>query len=121
MQVRGSSPESLIRAVLIVLFLVITYVLRARKLQGNTRPGTGGSSNRGPQLGETLRDAMRQAAEQAKARRSGRPIEGELQRQNDEPFDPPPTIQPESSFIPSLLLLALAVCLCLIAYRYWAG
>lgn len=33
----------------------------------------------------------------------------------------PPTIEPESSMVPSLLLLALVVCLCAMAYRYWAG
>jgi|SRR5476651_1365989 hypothetical protein len=118
MQARVSNPESLIRAVLIVLFLVVTFVLRARKLQGSTKPGT---RAKGPQLGESLREAMRQAAEQARARKSGQTVEGELTRPSDEPFEQPPKIQPESSFIPSLLLLALAACLCLIAYRYWAG
>jgi hypothetical protein len=62
---------------------------------------------------------MLQSAEQARAQQSGQVEEG--LPKFSEPFQQPPAIKPESSFVPSLLLLALVVCLCMIAYRYWAG
>jgi hypothetical protein len=81
-------------------------------------------------LGDVFREAMRQRAEQTRARQSEQPVDvddvgSEVVQVGEEfrepPFQQPPKIEPESSFVPSLLLLALLACLCLMAYRYWAG
>jgi hypothetical protein len=94
---------------------------------------------------EMLREAMRQAEEQTRAQRGKFPSKSEPLPVSDtfqqpsfqqlsiqepsiqepsiqEPsIQEPPKIEPETSFLPSLLLLALVVSLCLLAYRYWAG
>jgi len=41
--------------------------------------------------------------------------------QPSEQLQQPPTVAPESSWFPSLLLLALLACLCLMVYRLWTG
>lgn len=113
-----------IRLALIVLFLIITQILRARKRSQAPKP-TGG---KGSPL-EALREAMREAAEQARAQQSGQSTNRESSEVSEQFRQPPkieniqqpPTIEPESSFIPSLLLLALLGCLVLMAYRHWAG
>ncbi len=122
---RGAALNpSLIRALLIVLFLVITQIMRAAKLSKTAKPGTRTGAGTGIQLGDALREAMRRRGERARGQ-SELPLQGEQSkaepRRLDEPFQQPPKIEPESSFVPSLLLLALLACLCLMAYRYWAG
>lgn len=121
---------ALIRVLIIALFLIMTQILRAVKTSKAPKPPARAGAGNAPQRGETLRDAMRQAAEQARARRSGQSTDGPSPTFSDSfqqqpfqqpSFDQPPAIEPESSFIPSLLLLALLGCLCLMAYRYWAG
>jgi hypothetical protein len=108
---------ALIRALLIVLFLVISQILRASKRSKTANPTARPAAATGSPLSDALREAMRQKAD--RARQSERPPDGEL-LQMSEPFQQPPKIEPQSSFVPSLLLLALLVCLCLMAYRYWA-
>ncbi len=111
---------TLIRVLLIVLFLVITQIMRAARTSKTGKPPARPGAATGSPLSDSLREAMQQRADQARARQSERPAEGEL-LQMSEQVQQPPKIQPESSFIPSLLLLALLACLCLMAYRYWAG
>jgi hypothetical protein len=115
----------LIRVMVIALFLIITQFLRAAKTSKTSKPASPMSAGKESQVGEVLRNAMRQAAEQARARRN-EPTAYGPSPQFGEPFQQPqfqqpPTIEPESSFIPSFLLLALLACLCLMAYRHWAG
>jgi hypothetical protein len=113
-----------IRAAIIVLFLVITTFLRARQLSKTPKPVS--RPGNAPSL-DAVREAMRQASETAQRRRNETLLREEHPVPDGEPlklneaFKQPPTIQPESSFLPSLLLLALLVCLCLMAYRYWVG
>ena len=128
----GFSP-AVIRVVLIVLFLIITQILRARKVSQAAKPAEKTSMDKGSPL-DALREAIRKAAEQARAQQSGE-VAGEEPLQERElfhqsPFQQPPRIesiqqaqpiQPESSLISSFLLVALLVCLFLMAYRYWAG
>lgn len=118
---------ALIRALLIVLFVVITQLVRAAKMSKTAPPkptAQAGAPKAAP-LGDAFREAMRQRAEQIRARQSGQPLQDEPDEaeplSSDAPFAQPPKIEPESSFVPSLLLLALLACLCLMAYRYWAG
>jgi hypothetical protein len=108
---------TLIRVVLIVLFLIISQFLRAKK-SSSSKPASGTGAGAGSQVGGVLRDAMRKAAEQVQERHSGETIAGVPEPVIDQ-FQQPPSTEPESSFIPSFLLLALLVCLCLMAYRYW--
>jgi hypothetical protein len=119
----GFNP-ALIRVVLIVLFLIITQVLRARK---TSRPVAKTSTDKVSPLA-AVREAMRQAAEQARAQQSGEVADGEppqvreqFQLPGVENIQQARPIEPESSWISSFLLLALLVCLFLMAYRYWAG
>jgi hypothetical protein len=109
---------ALIRVVLIVLFLVISQILRAAKKSSSSKPAPEAAPGKGSQIGEVLREAMRQAADPTRGRQSGQAVNAEPQV--SEQFQQPPTTEPESSFVPSLLLLALFACLCLMAYRYWA-
>jgi hypothetical protein len=121
------APNSeLIRVVVIILFFAISVIFRARKKPTPAKPGAGAPST-SPL--DVLRESMRQASDQARARRTQFPSTGFPSRefpsksaplQPDQPFQQPPTIQPESSFVPSLLLLALFACLCFMAYRYFA-
>jgi hypothetical protein len=111
---------ALIRVVLIVLFVLVMQVLRAAKLFKASKPVSRAGEAKVSPL-ESLRKAMLQAAEQTRARQGGPPVNQEP-AQLREPFQPlqqPPAIGPESSFVPSLLLLALLGCLFLMAYRYW--
>lgn len=116
---------ALIQALLIIVFLVITQIMRAAKRSKGAQTGAQTGVGTGSPLTDALREAMRQRAEQARARQGAPPVQegpGETELlQLDEEFQQPPTIQPESSIVPSLLLLALFACLCLMAYRYWAG
>jgi len=128
----GAGPNpAMIRLVLIVVFLVLPYVLRAVTKSKGSKPASGTGAGKGAPL-ETLRETMRQAAEQARARRgqlAGRTERTEQMaaaeplefRQQNQQIQQAPTIEPESSWIPSMLLLALLACLCLMAYRYWGG
>jgi hypothetical protein len=123
---RAAFNPALIRPLLIVLFLVITQILRARKMSKmpqSAKPAPR-SEGTGMRLGDALREAMRQRAEQARPQ-SEQPLNAERAEaeplQLDEPFQQPPKIEPESPIVPSLLLMALLACLCLMAYRYWAG
>jgi hypothetical protein len=123
----------LIRVVLILLFLIITQVLHAMKVSKAAKPTVGADTGKRSPL-ETLGEAMREAAEQARAQQSEKLADGEpLQKKelfHQPSFQQSPRIesiqqaqpiQPESSWISSFLLLALLVCLFLMACRYWAG
>jgi hypothetical protein len=114
----GLNP-AMIRVVVIVLFLIITQVLRARKKSQPSKPTLGEGTGRASSL-EMLREAMRQVSDQARTRQGESPVDGEPLQLSQE-LQQPPTIEPESSLIPSFLLVALLACLCLMAYRYWAG
>ncbi|PSH04798.1 MAG: hypothetical protein CXZ00_05365 [Acidobacteria bacterium] len=117
MEPRAPNPE-IIRLLVILLFAL--FVLIRAKLARSSTTASGRTPGKAPQLGDALREAMRKAAEQAEAQQYGQRFEERLPRLREQ-FEPPPAIKPESSFISSLLLLALLVCLCLLAYRYWAG
>jgi len=132
---------ALIRVLIIVGFLVLSQFLRMRTPAKTTKPAPPTPSGKQSPL-ELMREAMQQAKQQTQARQSGQPLDqfrrkpgptvDEFPMQIDQPqvtqdfrlgeqLEQPPTIQPESSFIPSVLLLALLACLFLMAYRYWAG
>jgi hypothetical protein len=115
-----ASNSALIRIVLIILILVVPQIVRAVLQAKKAKSAAGTGVNRGTPLGDALREALRKSAEQSRMRRGEAPLEAEPLRLNEQ-FDQPPKIEPESSFFPSILLLALLVCLCLMAYRYWAG
>jgi hypothetical protein len=135
MRVTGINSD-LIRPIVVMLFFVIALFLRASEMKKRAKAakaargtddarGADDTGTRKETSLAMLREAMRQAAEQARMRRgevSGQaePRQGEA-LQMGESFQAPPTIEPESSIVPSLLLLALVGCLCLMAYRYWAG
>jgi hypothetical protein len=111
---------ALVRFLLIVLVLVAPLLMRLAKQRKTATPPVRPKAS---PLGEALREVRRQSAEQARARREG---PTEITREADalrmsERMNLPPTIEPESSFFPSLLLLALLVCLGVMAYRYFAG
>ena len=129
---------ALIRVLLIVAFLVLSQFLRMRTPAKTTKPAPAGKQS--PL--ELIREAMQQAKQQTQTRQSGQPLDqfrrkpgptvDEFPMQIDQPqvtqdfrlgeqLQQPPSIQPESTFVPSLLLLALLACLFLMAYRYWAG
>jgi len=108
---------ALIRVILIVLFVAVTQILGARKRANAPKPTPG--TRKGSPL-EVLRESMRQASDQARTGQGKGQIEGEA-LQISQQLQQPSTIEPESSFIPSVLLVALLACLCLMAYRYWAG
>ncbi len=127
---------ALIRVVIIVGFLILSQFLRMRKSTPSARPAPPNPAGKQAPL-ELMREAMQQAKQQAQARQQNQPrptgqaVE-EFPMQVDQPqvlqdfrigeqLEQPPTIQPESSLIPSVLLLALLACLFLMAYRYWAG
>jgi hypothetical protein len=114
---RFALNPAMIRVVLIVLFVLVSQILRFRKMSKAPKPPT--SASKGSPM-EALRESMRQASEQARARQGKTPAEGGV-LQPIEQLQMPSKIEPESSFIPSMLLVALLACLCLMAYRYWAG
>jgi hypothetical protein len=127
----GTGPNpALIRGVFIVLIVLISQILRMAKKSKASNPAAGGGGGKGSPL-EVLRQVKRQASNPARGPRSELPVQGEpmavaepLRFEEQQPFQQvqqPPTIGPESSLIPSLLLLALLACLCVMAYRYWAG
>ncbi len=126
---------ALIRVVLIVGFLILSQFLRMRKPAPGAKPAPRNPAGKQSPL-ELMREAMlqakqQQARQQNQPRPTGQAVE-EFPMQVDQPqviqdfrigeqLEQPPTIQPESSFIPTVLLLALLACLFLMAYRYWAG
>jgi hypothetical protein len=116
------SNAVLIRAVLIVLFLAIMQIFRAAMTPRKPKPAAGSGAGNGSRTGDLLREALRQAPDPVGAPRNAQPPPAE-RFQVSEPspqLQQPPKIGPESSFVPSFLLLALFVCLCAMAYRYWA-
>jgi len=117
MPARAPSSE-LIRVVVIIAFFLLSIIMNARKKARATKPAPGQSG--GTPL-DSIREAMRQASEQARARR-GQPPTGAEPLPLPQSFSQtqPPTIQPESSMIPTLLLLSLLVCIALMAYRFFA-
>jgi len=108
---------TVIQALLVVLFVVVSQILGARKRANAPKP-TQAPRTMSPM--EQLRESMKQASDQARSGQGDKFVAGEALQLNEQ-FQQPPKIQPESSFIPSMLLLALLACLCLMAYRYWAG
>jgi len=122
MQFRAPNSE-LIRVVVIILFFAISVIFRAKKKPGTTTPvkreGMGSPLEALSMAKRQLSEAKRRAAEDARASRRQPPTElGPFQMQ--EFVQQPPTIEPESSIVPSLLLFALFACLCFMAYRYFA-
>jgi hypothetical protein len=114
-----------IRVVVLVVFLIITQIMRVV----NKAKPPAKRDDQGSPL-ESLRVAIRQATEQIRAGASESRADGQSPsvdekfqqpRFQQSEFNQPPATEPESSFIPSLLLLALLGCLCLMAYRHWAG
>jgi hypothetical protein len=108
---------ALIRVILIVLFVVITQILAARKRANAPKPAP--NTRKGSPL-EVLRESMQKAPDQARAGQSKGQVDGTILEISQQ-LQQPSTIEPESSLIPSVLLVALFACLCLMAYRYWEG
>lgn len=117
---QGRPPNSeLIRVVIIVIFVAISVILRAAKKPTPVPPPRGAAAPR-PNPLDSLREAMRQASDQARAGRPQSPFQSEPPQVRDS-FPQPPAIKPESPILPSVLLFALFICLCYMAYRYFAG
>jgi hypothetical protein len=114
----ASAPSSeLIRVIVIIAFAAMSLILRAKKKPDAARSAPG----RPPTTPlDTIREAMRQGAEQGRVRRQQSPFQSASPQLSDS-FNQPPAIKPESPVFPSLLLLALFACLCYMAYRYFAG
>jgi hypothetical protein len=117
------SNAALIRVVLIVLFVVATQILSARKRAASSKPVAGGDAGKAPQPGDLLREALLKTSGRAREPRSDQalPVERFQISEPSQEVQQPPKIGPESAFFPSFLLLALFGCLCALAYRYWAG
>jgi hypothetical protein len=117
-----AAPDTIFRLLRIAIIFFALIVPLIRLLQQRKKP-TQPIRPKAPSVGEALREAMRQSAEQARARRGGfsEPAREAGALRMSEPIKFPPTIEPESSFLPSLLLIALLVCLGVMAYRYFAG
>ncbi len=116
------SDAALMRAAVIVLFVLMALILRARTMRRSSKPAVARGAGDGSQPGDLLRRALGQSSDQARAPRGGQPLTPE-RFQISEPFQQvqqAPKIGPESAFVPSFLLLALFVCLCAMAYRYLA-
>jgi hypothetical protein len=116
---QGRAPDSeLIRIVVFIVVVVITLVLRVVKRKAPPQPI---GKRPVPASLSTLREGMRQSAGQSGSRST--PPEQFTFGSMRSPigFEQPKKIEPEIPVFPSLLLIALAVCLCLIAYRYFAG
>ncbi len=105
---------ALIRIVFIAVLTAAAYFIRATRAPRPAKRDGMGSPLEG------LREARRQLSEQGLARKQQPPSEAEPLRPGEQ-LQQPPKIQPESSWLPSLLLLALLACLCLMAYRQWGG
>ncbi len=115
----ASAPNSeVIRVVVIAAFAVITLVLRAIKKPTPTPPPRGTGVPRANPM-DAIREAMRQASDQARTGRPQSPFQSAPPQVRDS-FPQPPPIKPESPVLPTLLLVALFVCLCYMAYRYFA-
>jgi uncharacterized MAPEG superfamily protein len=105
----GKVPQpELIRVVVIVVLIAASLLVRMAK---KSAPAKKTASP------PTVLDALRQASAQARARRQ-QPFEADPQLSAS---PQPMAIRSESSFLPSLLLIALLVCLALMAYRFFAG
>lgn len=112
------SNSALIKIVLILLILIVPQILRIMQQVKKSK------SAPVPSRGTPLADALREALQ--KPRGQAGPHPGEVKMNVDalranEQFQQPPKIEPESSFLPSALLLALLACLGVMAYRYLAG
>lgn len=115
----ASAPNSeLVRVVIIAAFAVFTLVLRAIKKPTPTPPSRGTAAPRTNPM-DAIREAMRQASEQARTGRPSTPFQAEPPQVRDS-FPQPPAIKPESPVLPTLLLVALFVCLCYMAYLHFA-
>ena len=116
MNYAGLNPE-LIRTLVIVAFFVFSLVMRARKKPPMKGPVKPPAPARTLDLSGWLRDANRPKPGAAPLEQ---PRKDEFwPMQAPEKMRVPDPIQPETPWLPTLLLLALAVCLCLMAYRYW--
>jgi hypothetical protein len=115
----ASAPNSeLVRVVIIAAFALFTLVLRAIKKPTPTPPPRGAGTPRTNPM-DAIREAMRQASEQARTGRPPMPFQDEPPQVRDS-FPQPDAIKPESPILPTLLLVALFVCLCYMAYHYFA-
>ncbi len=116
------SNATLIRVVLIVGFLAAMQIFRAVMTPKKSKPAAGSGAGKGSRTGDLLREALRQSPGEARTPRSAQPPTPErFQVSGPSPLlRQPSKIGPESSFVPSFLLLALFACLCAMAYRYWA-
>lgn len=116
---------SLIRLILVILFLLMAQLLRLRKTAKTIRPMPKTKPETVVQtetVVDEFRDALKQASEKARAQRQGNvPVAGFQPMLIRDQVQQPPKVEPESPLLPSLLLIALVVCLCLMAYRYWTG
>jgi hypothetical protein len=114
----ASAPNSeLVRVVIIAAFALFTLVLRAIKKPTPTPPARGTGAPRSNPV-DAIREAMRQASEQARTGRPPSPFQAEPPQVRDS-FPQPPAIKPESPVLPTLLLVALFVCLCYMAYLHF--
>lgn len=115
----ASAPNSeLVRIVIIAAFAVFTLVLRAIQKPTPIPPPRGTGVPRSNPI-DALREAMRQASDQARTGRPQTPFPSTPPQMRDS-FPQPPAIKPESPVLPTLLLVALFVCLCYMAYHYFA-
>jgi len=110
---------ALLRPLLIVLFLIIMQVLRAVKNSKTPKPTPRPDAARGVPSSVASPEFIQQKADQPRLRQNQWNANAGLFKMSEK-IQLPPKIEPESSFIPSLLLLALLVCLGMMAYQYLA-
>jgi len=110
---------ALLRPLLIVLFLIIMQVLRAVKNSKTPKPTPRPGAASGTPTSIALPEVMQQKADQPRLRQNQWTANAGLFKMSEQ-VQLPPKIEPESSFVPSLLLLALLVCLGMMAYQYLA-
>jgi hypothetical protein len=116
---KAALNPNLIRPLLIVLFLVIMQVLRAVKSSKTPKPAPRPGTGNGISSGTASPEAIPQKVDPPRLRKNEWTANAGLFTMSEK-IQQPPKIEPESSFVPSLLLLALLVCLGIMAYQYLA-
>lgn len=110
---------ALFRPLLIVLFLIIMQILRAVKNSKTPKPTPRPGAAKGMPSSVTPPEVMQQKADRPPLLQKQWTAKPGLFKMTEQ-VQLPPKIEPESSFVPSLLLLALLVCLGILVYRYLA-
>ena len=109
----ASVPDKeVVRVVFLVAIAVLTLISQVMKQKGAQKPPSRPAQ-------PSPADAWRQVMEQLRARRQQKELS--IRPEAQKPFAQPEVIQPESSFLPSILLIALVIAVAALVYRALAG